>query len=229
MPDSTPDAASMRISRGLWADNPGLVQLLGLCPLLAVTTSATNGLTLGIATLATLVLTNGIVAALRDFISQELRLPTFVLIIASVVTGIEMLLGAWAYELYVRLGLFVPLIVTNCIILARAESFASRHTVAAALKDGFSYGLGMAGVLLLVGAARELIGSGSLFNGLDLLVGPIGAFLELRLAPESGGLLLALLAPGAFFVLALGVAVHRMLQSHPATKAASQSDHARQG
>lgn len=220
------DSAAKPFSNGLWSDNPALVQLLGLCPLLAVTTSATNGLTLGLATLATLVLTNGIVAAIRHHVTSEVRLPTFVLIIASVVTGIEMLLGAWAYELYVRLGLFVPLIVTNCIILARAEAFASRNPIGQALRDGLSYGLGMAGALLLIGAARELIGSGSLFAGLDLLIGPAGQLLEWHLAPDSGGLLLALLAPGAFFTLALGVVAHQMLTADKTADTTKESGEA---
>lgn len=202
---------STPLAQGLWGNNPGLVQLLGLCPLLAVTTSATNGLTLGLATLATLTLTNTLVATVRHHISPEIRLPAFVLIIASVVTGIELLLGAWSYELYVRLGLFVPLIVTNCIILARAESFAARNSVGKAFLDGLSYGLGMAAVLVAVGSTRELIGSGSLFVGLDLLIGPAGRWLEWHPAPGFDGLLLALLAPGAFFVMALGVAFHHLL------------------
>lgn len=204
---------------GIWANNPGLVQLLGLCPLLAVTTSAVNGLTLGLATLTTLTLTNGFISLLRPISRPEIRLPVFVLVIATVVTAIELSLAAFAHELYLRLGLFIPLIVTNCIILARADGAASRVGFVAAISDGLSYGLGMAGVLVGVGAVRELVGHGSLFAGLHLLMGDWAKSLEVGSA-DGGGLLLALLAPGAFFVLALGVSAHRLI-SDPTNNNAS--------
>lgn len=169
-----------RLLAGLWHDNPGLVQLLGLCPLLAVTTTFVNGLGLGIATLMVLTLSNGLVSATRRWIIAEIRIPIYVLIIASLVTCIELIFKAWFPTLDRSLGIFIPLIVTNCAIVARAELFASRNPIGASIVDGISMGTGFAALLVALGAFRELV--------------------------LHGGMLLAILPPGAFFSLALAVA-----------------------
>ncbi len=192
--------------QGLWTRNPGLVQLLGLCPLLAVSNTVVNGLGLGIATLAVICATNMLVSGLRHAIHPDLRLPVFVLVIASFVTAVDLSFHAWLYELHQSLGIFIPLIVTNCVILGRAEAFASRHSILPALVDGLGHGLGFAAVLIVLGASRELLGNGSLLHGADQLFGPAAAGFELRLLPEQQGLLLARLAPGAFLGLGLMVA-----------------------
>ena len=192
-----------RFRAGLWTDNPGLVQLLGLCPLLAVTTSFVNGLGLGIATLLVLTFSNILVSATRRFIRDEVRIPMYVLIIASLVTCIELIVYAWFPYLGRSLGIFIPLIVTNCAIVARAETFASKNTVASSAIDGLAMGSGFALLLCAIGAFRELIGSGSLFSRLDMLLGgePMNGIVLV-----DGGFLLALLPPGAFISLGLAVA-----------------------
>lgn len=192
---------------GLASGNTGLVQLLGLCPLLAVSHNAVNALGLGLATLLALTLTNAAVASIRRLTRQDVRIPAFVTVIAAVVTSIELALRAWLPELHAVLGLFVPLIVSNCALMGRAEAFASRHSPAQAALDGFATGLGFLGVLLAVGAIRELIGSASLFAGAgQLLHAP---WLEIH--PLSGyrGLSLATLPAGAFFVLAALIAARQ--------------------
>jgi len=199
----TPDSLLDKLQAGFWRDNPGLVQLLGLCPLLAVTTSLVNGLGLGIATLVVLTLSNGLVSLSRRWIRQEIRIPIYVLIIASLVTCIELAFKAWFPLLDRSLGIFIPLIVTNCAIVARAEVFASRNPVGASLVDGIGMGAGFALLLIAIGAFRELVGQASIFSGMDMLIGQ-QTFRGLVLA--DGGLLLAILPPGAFFSLALAVA-----------------------
>ena len=188
---------------GLWRDNPGLVQLLGLCPLLAVTGSFVNGLALGIATLAVLTASNGLVSATRRFLHKDIRIPIYVLIIASLVTCIELLFEAYFPALDRSLGIFIPLIVTNCAIVARAELFASRHPVIDSLVDGFGMGLGFLLVLITVGFARELVGQGTMLADLHLLCG--GTPVDGVVLAESGWLI-AILPPGAFFALALAIA-----------------------
>ena len=191
------------LKNGLWRDNPGLVQLLGLCPLLAVTNSFINGLGLGIATLAVLTCSNGLVSAARRWIRKEIRIPIYVLIIASLVTCIELIFKAWFPTLDRSLGIFIPLIVTNCAIVARAEVFASRNSVGHSLIDGIGMGAGFALLLMAIGAFRELIGQGSIFSDAHMLFGgePFRGFVLV-----DGGFLLAILPPGAFFSLALAVA-----------------------
>ena len=197
-----------RLKTGLWYDNPGLVQLLGLCPVLAVTSTFVNGLGLGIATIAVLVASNGLVSATRRWILNEIRIPIYVLIIASLVTCIELVFKAWFPYLDRSLGIFIPLIVTNCAIVARAEVFASRNTVGSSLTDGFVMGLGFALLLMAIGGFRELLGQGSLFAGMDMLLGgdPVRG-----LVLADGGWLLAVLPPGAFFSLALAIAGKNVL------------------
>jgi electron transport complex protein RnfE len=188
---------------GLWTDNPGLVQLLGLCPLLAVTGTFVNGLGLGLATLLVLVLSNTLVSATRRFIRPEIRIPMYVLIISSMVTCIELIILAWFPALGRSLGIFIALIVTNCAIVARAEIFASRNTIFASVRDGITMGAGFALLLCALGAFRELIGHGSILARLDMLFGgePMRG-----LALADGGFLLAILPPGAFISLALFIA-----------------------
>ncbi len=192
---------------GLWKNNPGLVQLLGLCPLLAVTNTVINGLGLGLATILTLVASNGIISLLRNQIPDEARLPVFVMIIASIVTIIELSMNAWFHELYLILGIFIPLIVTNCSIIGRAEAFAARNSVGPALLDGLMMGLGFAAVLLLLGAMRELLGQGTLFSQAYLMFGEGARGLTITVIEDYRGFLMALLPPGAFIGLGLIVAL----------------------
>jgi electron transport complex protein RnfE len=189
---------------GLWYENPGLVQLLGLCPLLAVTSTFVNGLGLGFATLVVLTCSNVLVSATRRFIHREIRIPIYVLIIASLVTCIELIFKAWFPALDRSLGIFIPLIVTNCAIVARAEVFASRNPIGASLLDGIGMGAGFALLLMVIGFFRELVGQGSVFADRDLIFG--GDRMP-GLVLVDGGWLLAILPPGAFFSLALAVAL----------------------
>lgn len=206
MTDTTP--ALQHFRTGLWNENPGLVQLLGLCPLLAVTTSFVNGLGLGLATLFVLTCSNALVSLTRRWIYSEIRIPMYVLIIASLVTCIELIFEAYLPALDRSLGIFIALIVTNCTIVARAESFASRNRLLPSVIDGVSMGLGFALLLCAIGAFRELVGQGTILSRLDMLTGgsPMRGF-----AVTDGGFLLALLPPGAFFSLALAVAAKNAL------------------
>jgi len=205
---------------GLWSNNVAVVQLLGLCPLLAVTSTVINGIGLGIATLITLVLSNTIVSLIRGFVRNEVRLPVFVLIIASVVTMIELSMQALFYDLYLVLGIFIPLIVTNCAIIGRAEGFASRNPVGPAALDGLMMGLGFLIVLALLGALREIVGFGTLFANAELMFGEGAQALTLVLIPDYAGFLLAILPPGAFFGLAILVAAKNWFDLRPREKQA---------
>jgi len=196
---------------GIWDNNIVFSQYLALCPLLAVTVTATNGLGMGLATLAVLISTNGIVSATRHLIPSEVRIPIFVLLIAVVVTVVDMIMNAWLHELHKVLGLFIPLIVTNCAILGRAESFASRQSVALSLWDGFMMGLGFTMALVVLGAAREIASAGTLFANASLLLGNGFKFIELTLIPEYKGFLLMALPPGGFIMLAFIIAGKRLL------------------
>ena len=203
---------------GLWRNNVALVQLLGLCPLLAVTSTLVNGIGLGLATLLTLVLSNGIVSLIRGFIRSEVRLPVFVLIIASVVTMIELAMKALFYDLYLVLGIFIPLIVTNCAIIGRAEGFASKNPVGPALLDGLMMGLGFLVVLALLGALREIIGFGTLFAQAELMFGENARALTITFNPDYPGFLLAILPPGAFFGLAILIVAKNWFDQRPQEK-----------
>lgn len=204
------------ISRnGLWTNNVALVQLLGLCPLLAVTSTLVNGIGLGIATLITLVLSNTIVSVIRGFVRNEVRLPVFVLIIASVVTMIELGMKALFYDLYLVLGIFIPLIVTNCAIIGRAEGFASKNPVSPAAFDGLMMGLGFLIVLSLLGGLREIIGFGTLFAHAELMFGASAAAMTIEFNPDYPGFLLAILPPGAFFGLALLIVTKNWIDLRP--------------
>jgi electron transport complex protein RnfE len=202
----TDSALKQILVDGAWRQNTGLVVLLGLCPLLAVTNTLVNGLALGLATMLTLMLSNLSVSVLRGLLKPEIRIPAYVLIIASVVTVIDLLMHAFFYDLYRVLGIFIPLIVTNCAIIGRAEAFASRNRPLASLVDGFATGFGFCITLVLLGAVRELTGRGTLLSGASMLVGDWGQYLTLTIIPEHPGFLLAMLPPGAFFGLALLIA-----------------------
>jgi len=194
---------------GLWRNNPAIVQLLGLCPLLAVTTSFVNGLTLGLATLAVVTATNTVISLLRDSVAAIVRIPMFVLIIASLVTCIDLLTNALLDELHQVLGLFIPLIITNCAILAQAETVASRNPVGYSALSGAATGIGFCAVLATLGALREIFGQGTLFAGLSMLFGERAAGLTIDLPFD--GMLVAILPPGAFFGLAVLLALRNLL------------------
>jgi Na+-translocating ferredoxin:NAD+ oxidoreductase subunit E len=199
------------VGDGLWKNNQALVALLGLCPLLATTTTATNGLGMGLATTAVLVLSNGTVSLIRNLVRPEVRLPVFVLVIASFVTAVELAMQAWFYELHKVLGIFIPLIVTNCTIIGRAEAFASKNPVDRALVDGLSMGIGFTLVLMTLGGIREFAGQGTLFYQAHLMFGDLARGLSLSLGPDFHGVLLAILPPGAFIGLGLLIAVKNLV------------------
>lgn len=188
---------------GLWRNNSALVQLLGMCPLLAVTSKATNALGLGLATTLVLTLTNATVSLLRNHVPQEIRIPVYVLIIAAVVTSVQLVINAWAFGLYQSLGIFIPLIVTNCIVIGRAEAFASKNSVGLAALDGFSIGLGATSAMFVLGSMREILGNGTLFDGADGLLGAWAKVLRIQIYHTDTPFLLAMLPPGAFIGLGL--------------------------
>ena len=204
---------------GLWKNNPALVQVLGLCPLLAISNTTVNAIGLAIATLVTLVVSNGVVSLIRDWVRPEVRLPVYVMVIASVVTIIELIMNAHFHSLYNTLGIFIPLIVTNCIIIARAEGFASRHAFGFSVFDGFVMGAGFGLVLIALGGMRELIGFGTLLADADQLFGPIAVDWDVRVLPEQMTFLLALMPPGAFIGLGLLVAFKQAVDQRTARRA----------
>lgn len=193
------------VENGLWKQNPGVVQLLGLCPTLAVTTSVVNGLSLGLATALVMAAANGAVSPVRKFVPAEIRVPVFILVIAALVTVIDLAIHGFAAPLHKVLGIFIPLIVVNCIVLARVESFAAKNTPVPSMLDGFMMGLGLTIVLAILGGLRELIGKGTLFSGLELALGPDFKHYMLSI-PDYNGFLLAILPPGAFLGLACLIA-----------------------
>jgi len=211
-----------RITRdGLWDNNVVFAQMLALCPTLAVTGSATNGLGMGLATTAVLVCSNVLISALRQFISAEVRIPVYVVFIATLVTLVDMSLNAWAHDLYKVLGLFIALIVVNCAILGRAESYASKNAVLPAAVDGLMMGLGFTFALILLGGVREILGSGTLFAQAHLLLGASFAFLETTLIPQYKGFLLMILPPGGFLALGFLLAGKRVLDRRLAARASA--------
>ncbi|MCQ4346787.1 electron transport complex subunit E [Pseudomonas stutzeri] len=195
----------------LWDYNVALVQMLALCPALAVTTTATNGLGMGLATTLVLVCTNAIISALRHAVSPEVRNPLMIAIIAGVVTLIDMAMNAWMHEMYKVLGLFIALIVTNCAVLGRAESFCLKNPVLPSVLDGLGMGIGFTWVLVVIGGVREILGSGTLFAQAAALLGPHFHWLEITVLPGFQGILLAILPPGAFIVLGFLLAAKRVL------------------
>lgn len=200
-------SSSEIVRDGLWTNNPALVQVLGLCPLLAVTSTVVNAIGLGLATLMVLTGSNLAVSLIRNFVSESVRLPAFVMIIASFVTCAELLMQAYTYELYQILGIFIPLIVTNCAILGRADAFASKNPPLPALLDGAMMGIGFLVVLIALGAMRELIGQGTLFTDMDLILGPMAADWGIRPLEQYPDVLFMVLPPGAFVGLGLLIAL----------------------
>jgi electron transport complex protein RnfE len=196
---------------GIWDNNIVFAQALALCPLLAVTGTASNGLGMGLASTAVMIASGLLISLFRGIITPQVRIPIFVLIIAVLVTLVDMSMNAWVHDLHKVLGLFIPLIVTNCAILGRAESFASRNQVVASIFDGLMMGLGFTIALVLLGAAREILGSGTLFANAALLLGSWASFLELELMPDYKGFLLIILPPGGFLVLGFLLAGKRLL------------------
>lgn len=201
------------IKNGLWENNQAFVALLGLCPLLAVSNTFINGLGLGLATTLTLILSNTTISLIRHQVGSEVRLPVFVLIIASIVTAIELAMNAFFYELYLILGIFIPLIVTNCAIIGRAEAFASKNPLLASFFDGLGMGLGFTFALVSLGALREVLGSGTLFANAHLMFGEAAKNMTLSVIPNYEGFLLAILPPGAFIGLGLMVAVKNIIDA----------------
>jgi electron transport complex protein RnfE len=210
------------IRDGLWKNNPALVQLLGLCPLLAVSNTVINGLGLGLATILTLVASNGLVSLFRNHIPDEARLPVFVMIIASIVTVIELSMSAWFHELYLILGIFIPLIVTNCAITGRAEAFAARNPVGPSIIDGLMMGIGFTAILVLLGAMREVIGQGTLFSEAHLMFGENARYFTVIVIDDYRGFLMALLPPGAFIGLGLIVALKNVIDAKHAANVVTQ-------
>lgn len=202
---------------GLWKQNPGLVQLLGLCPILAVSTTMVNAVSLGLATILVMAVANLGIALLRNFIPYEIRIPVFILVIASLVTMVDLSFNAWLHELYLVLGIFIPLIVTNCIVLARVEAYAAKNDPWSSTLDGVMMGLGLVWVLAVLGGVRELIGNGTLFQGIDMIFPSLSAVQVF--GDDYPDFLLAILPPGAFFALGCLIALFNWLNSRASARA----------
>ena len=207
---------------GLWTNNGVLSMMLGLCPTMAMTNSATNGLGMGLATAAVMTASTLLVSLFRNHFSQEVRIPVFVLIIATMVTIVDMCMNAWMHELYKVLGLFIPLIVVNCLPFARFEIFSTKNSALPSMADGFFMGVGFTLALTTIGAVREITGSGTLFADASLLLGPAFKFLEMRVLPADTGILMMILPPGAFLVTGLLLVAKRMIDER-SSKAAQAS------
>ncbi|UCV27286.1 electron transport complex subunit E [Ferribacterium limneticum] len=202
---------------GIWKQNTSIVQILGLCPLLAVTTNAVNGIMLSLATILVMAISNLAVASLRNFIPHEIRIPVFILIVAALVTVVDLMFNANLHELYLVLGIFIPLIVTNCIVLARVEAFANKNPPLQSTLDGVFMGVGMLWTLALLGAMREFLGSGTIFGGIDMV---FPSLQPIQVLPESyPGFLLALLPPGAFILLGCMIAWKNWMEARAAKRA----------
>ncbi|GAA0291440.1 electron transport complex subunit E [Psychrosphaera haliotis] len=206
------------VRNGLWTNNPALVQLLGLCPLLAVTNTFINALGLGIATLLVLVVSNLTISLVKQWVTKEIRIPVFIMIIASFVTIIQLLMNAYTFGLYVSLGIFIPLIVTNCAIIGRAEAFASKNGPVESSLDGLMMGLGFTAILLLLGGAREVLGQGTLFDGAHLLFGEWARGMTVQIFEFEQQFLLAILPPGAFIGMGLIIALKNIIDAKQAQK-----------
>lgn len=205
---------------GLWHNNPGLVQILGLCPLLAVSNTAINALGLGLATTLVLVGSNLAVSGIRHIVRPELRIPVFVMIIASLVTVVEYVAKAYFHDLFLILGIFLPLITTNCSIIARAEAFASKNSLVNSFTDGLMMGLGFTAVLVILGSVREMIGQGTLFADAHIMFGEQARWLTIRLLDDYEGFLIAVLPPGAFIGLGLLIACKNFIDRRMAQRVA---------
>ena len=209
---------------GLWKNNPAIVQLLGLCPLLAVTGSVVNALGMGLATIMVLTISNSCVSMVRNVVPDAVRLPTFVMIIAAAVTCIELLMQAFSYQLYQILGIFLPLITTNCVILGRADAYACKNPLLPAMYDGFIMGAGFTTVLVLLGGLRELLGTGALFNNMDLLFGANAASWKVVLIDDYKQFLLAILPPGAFIFTGMIIALKNLIDGQIKARVEAQRE-----
>jgi len=203
---------------GLWKQNTGVVQLLGMCPLLAMSNSVVNAFSLGLATALVMALSGASISPIRNYVPNEVRIPVYILIIAMLVTVVEYLMHAYMYSLYVVLGIFIPLIVTNCIVLARIEAFAGKNPVLPAALDGFAMGMGLTAVLTLLGGIREIFGHGTLLSGLDLALGEMAKGWVITVVPDYHGFLFAVLPPGAFIGLGLLIAGRNYLSQRAEKK-----------
>jgi electron transport complex protein RnfE len=201
------------LTKGLWRENAAFVQLLGLCPMLAISNTLVNAVCMGLATTLVLALSNTGVALVRNLVPHEIRIPVFILVIAVLVTIVQLLMNAYVHPVYVALGIFVPLIVTNCLLLARAETFASRHAPGIALLDGVGMGLGLTFALALIGAARELVGKGTLFAGIDLALGEHAKGWVWHVYPDKFAFPIAVSPAGGFIALGLLIALKNTLDS----------------
>lgn len=210
------------LHNGLWKQNPGVAQLLGLCPLLAVSNTLVNGVSLGLATTLVMALSSGAIAPIRRHIPNEIRIPVYILIIAVLVTVVQYAMNAYLYALYLVLGIFIPLIVTNCIVLARVEAFASRNSTLPSTVDGIAMGLGLTAVLAVLGGMRELIGKGTLLSGIDLALGDAAKDWVIHVIPDYQGFLLAILPPGAFIALGCLIALKNWLNLRAEQKTAGK-------
>lgn len=208
---------------GLWGNNIVFAQGLALCPTMAVTSTATNGLGMGLATTAVLILSNMLISMIRNIVSPDVRIPVYITVIATLVTLVDMALNAWVHELYKVLGLFIALIVVNCAVLGRAESFASKNSLVPSLFDGLMMGLGFTLALVIIGGAREILGTGTLFASASLLLGKSFSFLEMTLIPNYKGFLLMILPPGGFMVLGFLLAGKRILDARKAAAKARKT------
>ncbi|RAU21572.1 electron transport complex subunit RsxE [Paramagnetospirillum kuznetsovii] len=199
------------VKDGLWENNGVLCMLLGMCPTMAMTGTATNGFGMGIATAVVMAASNMMVAMFRNYVTHEVRIPVYILIVAANVTFVDLAMNAWMHELYKVLGLFIPLIVSNCLPLARLEAYAAKEPVLPSLMDGWFMGLGFTLALTMIGAVREIVGQGTLFADAALLLGPSFTFLETRIMPADMGILVLILPPGGFLVAGLMVVAKRMI------------------
>ena len=207
------------LHNGVWKQNTGVVQLLGMCPILAVSSSVVNGVSLGLATSVVMALSGAAIAPIRNIVPNEARIPVFILIIAVLVTVIQYLMNAYMYSLYVVLGIFIPLIVTNCIVLARIEAFAANNPPLQSAVDGFAMGLGLTCVLAVLGGIREIFGHGTLLSGIDMALGESAKSLIITVIPGYHGFLLAILPPGAFITLGMLIATKNWLNLRSIAKA----------
>jgi len=214
------------LHNGLWKQNTGVVQLLGLCPLLAISNSVVNAVSLGLATTLVMVLSGASISPIRNYVPNEIRIPVYILIIAVLVTVVQYLMNAYMYSLYIVLGIFIPLIVTNCIVLARIEAFAGKNPVLPAAVDGFAMGMGLTVVLAVLGGMREIFGHGTLFSGFDLALGEMAKGWVVTVIPDYHGFLLAILPPGAFICLGLLIAGKNYLTLRAEKKSKTHKLHA---
>ena len=207
--------------QGLWKNNSALVQLLGMCPLLAVTSTATNALGLGLATTLVLTLTNFSISLFRQWMPESIRIPIYVMIIAAVVSIVQMLINAYAFGLYQSLGIFIPLIVTNCIVVGRAEAFAARNGPFLSALDGFAIGMGATCTMFVLGSLREILGNGTLFDGAEGLLGGWSKSLRIEVFHTDTPFLLAMLPPGAFIGLGMLLAIKYLIDEKKKAKRAA--------